>query len=78
MSNLQKWWAGATAAVTGMILAVFVPAAAWAAENEVLFEAARRKSKGSGLFGFASLVCCLVVVGGIVLAVVLIAKRRRK
>lgn len=71
-----------TAAVTGAILTVLVPAHAWAASSgvgEVVVEAARARRRGGiGLFGVVGGLCCLVVVGGIVLAIVLIMRRKRR
>ncbi len=74
---MAKWWTRISAMVTGAVLAVFVPAAAWAAQNELVLEAARgRGRRGGGLFFIGSALCCLLVVGGIVLAVVMIRRRR--
>lgn len=82
MSSAAKWWSRATAAVSGAILTMVIPAYAWAASNGVdtlAVEAARGRRKGIGglIFGVAGL-CCLVVVGGIVFATVLMMKRRGK
>jgi hypothetical protein len=83
MSSAAKWWTRATAAVSGAILAMVIPAYAWAASNGVdtlAVEAARgRRNRGIGgfIFGVGGL-CCLVVVGGIVLGAVLMMKRRGK
>ncbi|HET9518203.1 MAG TPA: hypothetical protein VFO77_10790 [Actinoplanes sp.] len=82
MSSPAKWWSRVTAAVTGVVLMLTIPAYAWAASNgvsDVAEEFARKK--GGGILkvgGVLTLLCCLVVVGGIVLAVVLIMKKRGK
>jgi hypothetical protein len=80
MANLTRWWARITAVLTTAMLAVFVPAAAWAADNELIVEAVRKtRRRGIGGFiGVGSVICCLVVVGAIVLVIVLIMKRRKK
>lgn len=82
MAHLVKWWSRAAAVVTGAVLALVVPAHAWAASNgvaDLAVEAARRKSRG-GLFGFGvfGLLCCLFVVAGVVLAIVLISRSRKR
>ncbi len=74
---IDKWWARVCAVVTATVLTVFVPAAAWAAENELVLEAARGRRRGGSFFFLGSALCCLVVVGGIVLAVVLVRRNRR-
>ena len=79
MSSVVKFWSRMTAAVTGMVLALVVPAHAWAVSTgvaDVATEAARsRRSRGG--FGFILLggVCCLLVVAGVVLAIVLVSRR---
>lgn len=83
MSTAVKWWSRVTAAVTGAVLMLVVPAHAWAASNgvaDLAFEAARsrRRRGGFGFFGIFSILCCLVVVGGIVVAVVLISRKRKR
>jgi hypothetical protein len=81
MSSAAKWWSRVTAAVTGVILTMTIPAYAWAASNgvaEVAGELARGKRRGLGVVGLLGGVCCLVVVGAIVLAVFLIMKKRQK
>ena len=83
MTAAVKWWSRVTAAVTGAVLMLVVPAHAWAASNgvaDIAYEAARsrRRRGGFGFFGVAGLLCCLVVVGGIVLAVVLISRKRKR
>ena len=82
MSSAAKWWSRVTAAVTGVILTLTIPAYAWAASNgvyEVAGELARKRRggllKGVGLLGG---LCCLLVVGAIVLAVYMIMKKRQK
>ena len=82
MSAAAKWWSRVTAAVTGAVLTLMIPAYAWAASNgtaDLVIEAARSRRRGGfGVFGILGLVCCLVVVGGIVLAVVLISRKRKR
>jgi ABC-type multidrug transport system permease subunit len=83
MTAAVKWWSRVTAAVTGAVLMLVVPAHAWAASNgvaDVAIEAARyrRRRGGFGVFGIFGAVCCLVVVGAIVLAVVLISRKRKR
>ncbi|MEU4559708.1 hypothetical protein AB0F72_15085 [Actinoplanes sp. NPDC023936] len=82
MAHLMKWWSRAAAVVTGAVLALVVPAHAWAASNgvaDLAVEAARRRSRGGfGVFGFFGLLCCLFVVGGVVLAIVLISRNRKR
>ncbi|WP_229071400.1 hypothetical protein [Actinoplanes sp. DH11] len=81
MTDLVKWWSRVTAAVTGAVLALVIPAHAWAASNgvaELAVEAARRRSRGFGAFGIFGLLCCLFVVAGVVLAIVLISRNRKR
>ena len=83
MTAAVKWWSRVTAAVTGAVLMLVVPAHAWAASNgvaDVAIEAARyrRRRGGFGFFGIFGILCCLVVVGGIVVAVVLISRKRKR
>jgi hypothetical protein len=80
MSSAAKWWSRATAAVTGVILMMVVPAHAWAASNGVADVAGElaRKRGGFKAVGVVGLLCCLVVVGGIALAIFLIMKKRGK
>ena len=82
MSSGAKWWTRVTAAVTGAVLTILIPAHAWAASNgvsELVVEAAKvRRRSGIGGFGLIGALCCLVVVGGIVLAVVMLMRRKRK
>jgi heme/copper-type cytochrome/quinol oxidase subunit 3 len=80
MDGMAKWWARICAVVTAAVLAVFVPAMAWAADNELVIEAARGygRRRGGGLFFLASGLCCLAVIGGIIAVVVLLSRRRRK
>ncbi|MEU5723940.1 hypothetical protein [Micromonospora sp. NPDC047738] len=77
MSAWNRWWGRLGAVLGGVVLAVFVPVAAWASTGtgELVVEAARRRSRGG--FGFLGLLCCLVVVGGIVLLVLLLTRGRR-
>jgi hypothetical protein len=80
MSSVKRWWARAGAAVAGIVLALTVPALAWAADAPdilaVAGEADRRRPRGS-FFGGLGTLCCLLVVVVIVLLVVLLARRRR-
>ena len=81
MSTGAKWWARLTAMVSGVILAVTIPAVAWASSNgvmDVAYEVARRKPRrgGIGVFGILGGLCCLVVVAIVVIA--LLAAQRRK
>lgn len=82
MSSGAKWWTRASAAVSGVVLSIMIPAYAWAASNgvaDLATEAAKvRRRGGGGVFGVLGLLCCLVVVGGIVLAVFLIMRNRKK
>ncbi|OKI68872.1 hypothetical protein [Micromonospora sp. CB01531] len=77
MSAWNRWWGRLGAVLGGVVLAVFVPVAAWASTGtgELVVEAARRRSRGG--FGILGLLCCLVVVGGIVLLVLLLTRGRR-
>jgi hypothetical protein len=83
MTAAVKWWSRATAAVTGVVLMLVVPAHAWAASNgvaDVAIEAARsrRRRGGFGFFGIFGALCCLLVIAAIVLAVVLISRNRKR
>ncbi len=81
MSSAAKWWSRVTAAVTGVILTMTIPAYAWAASNgvaEVAGELARGKRRGLGAVGLFGGLCCLLAVAGIVLGVVLLMKKRGK
>ncbi|WP_433827175.1 hypothetical protein ACQP2E_34610 [Actinoplanes sp. CA-015351] len=82
MAHLVKWWSRAAAAVTGVVLALVIPAHAWAASNgvaDLAVEAARRRSRGGfGVFGVFGLLCCLFVVGAVILAIVLISRNRKR
>lgn len=80
MSSVATWWTRICAVVTAATLAVFVPAAAWAATtgvDEIAYEAVRRRSRGSSIFGVLGLLCCLGVVAAVVIAVLLIKRGRR-
>lgn len=82
VSVVRSWWARAAAVVTGAVLALVVPAHAWAATtgaDQIVYEAVRykRRSSGGGFFVFAG-VCCLLVVGAVVLAVILISRNRKR
>jgi hypothetical protein len=76
MSFLNRWWARATAVLIGMVAAVLVPASAWAADNEVVLEAARRRPRMGGVGLFAGL-CCLIVVAIAVLGLLAMTRGRR-
>lgn len=80
MASGAKWWTRLSAVVTGMVMAVLIPAHAWAASNGVdalVIEAARARRRGLSAVGLFGLLCCLLVVGGIVLAVLMIMKGRK-
>lgn len=78
ISVSSRWWARLGTMVGALVLAVFVPVAAWAAGStgELVTEVARRRPRIGGLGLFGAL-CCLVVVGGVVLALVLVMRGRR-
>ncbi|MFG3557682.1 hypothetical protein ACGGAQ_25205 [Micromonospora sp. NPDC047557] len=78
MSSFGKWWGRLSAVLGAVVLAVFVPVAAWASTGtgELVVEAARRRSRGGG-FGFLGLLCCLVVVAIIVFLVLRLTRGRR-
>jgi hypothetical protein len=83
MADMVKWWSRLTAALTGAVLALVVPAHAWAASNGVdgvAIEAARRRTRSRGGFGFlfGGGLCCLLVIGAIVLTIVLISRNRKR
>jgi hypothetical protein len=83
MADVVKWWSRLTAVLTGAVLALVVPAHAWAASNgldDVMIEAARRRTRSRGGFGFFFIggLCCLLVVGAVILAVVLISRSRKR
>lgn len=77
MSRLQSWCARLGAVFSTVMLAVFVPVAAWASAGPgaELVEAARRRPRGFG--GIFLGLCCLVVVGGVVLLLLMIMRGRR-
>ncbi|GIF10735.1 hypothetical protein [Actinoplanes teichomyceticus] len=82
MADVVKWWSRMTAALTGAVLALVIPAHAWAAGNgvaEVAVEAAKRRSRRGG-FGllFGGGLCCLLVIGAVVLVVLLISRNRKR
>ena len=79
MDFLRTWVARATAVLTGLVLAVVVPATAWASSNGVydLADDLVRRRARFGLGG-ASALCCLVVVAVITLLVVLLLQSRRR
>ncbi|MER7890531.1 hypothetical protein ABTX15_11970 [Micromonospora sp. NPDC094482] len=77
MSSFGKWWGRLGAVLSTVVLAVFVPAAAWASSGtgELVVEAARRRSRGG--FGFIGLLCCAVVVVVVVLLLLSMMRNRR-
>ncbi|MFC7527799.1 hypothetical protein [Actinoplanes sp. GCM10030250] len=80
MADVMKWWPRLTAALTGAVLTLVIPAHAWAAGNgvgEIAVEAARRRSRGMG-FGVFGLLCCVGVIAIVVLAIVLISRNRKR
>ncbi|MEV2238556.1 hypothetical protein [Micromonospora sp. NPDC049891] len=79
MSSFGRWWGRLGTLLGTVVLTVFVPVAAWASTGtgELVVEAARRRGRGSGVFGFLSLLCCLAVVAVIVLLVIRLTRRRR-
>ncbi|MDG4793812.1 hypothetical protein [Micromonospora sp. WMMD1082] len=78
MSSFGRWWGRLGTLLGTVVLTVFVPVAAWASTGtgELVVEAARRRGRGFGFFGFLSLLCCLAVVAVIVLLVVRLTRRR--
>ncbi|MBQ1051440.1 MULTISPECIES: hypothetical protein [unclassified Micromonospora] len=79
MSSFGRWWGRLGTLLGTVVLTVFVPVAAWASTGtgELVVEAARRRGRGVGVFGFLSLLCCLAVVAVIVLLVIRMTRRRR-
>ncbi|MEG3636486.1 hypothetical protein [Micromonospora palythoicola] len=79
MSSFGRWWGRLGTLLGTVVLTVFVPVAAWASSGtgELVVEAARRRGRGFGVFGFLSLLCCLAVVAVIVLLVIRMTRRRR-
>ncbi|MBM7490696.1 Na+/melibiose symporter-like transporter [Micromonospora luteifusca] len=79
MSSFGKWWGRLSAVLGAVVLAVFVPVAAWASTGtgELVVEAVRRRRGGGGGFGFLGLLCCLVVVAIIVFLVLRLTRNRR-
>lgn len=79
---MQLWWARIAAMVTGVGLALAVPALAWAAERPVSIavadELARRRPRGVGFLGGLGTLCCLAVVVIIVLVVILMMRRKQR
>jgi hypothetical protein len=83
MSFATKWWPRLSAALTGAVLTLVVPAHAWAASSgsgRLVVEAVKikRRSRGIGGFGVVGLLCCLAVVAVIVLIIVLVSRRRKR
>lgn len=83
MSSALKWCSRASAAVTGLVLALVIPVHAWAASTGVdglVLEAAKSRRRRGG-FGFLPIfggVCCLLVVVAVIVALVLVSKRRKR
>ncbi|MBG0561781.1 hypothetical protein [Actinoplanes aureus] len=80
MADVVKWWSRLAAVLTGTVMALVIPAHAWAASNgvaEIAVEAARRRSRGLG-FGVFGLLCCVGVIALVVLAIVLISRNRKR
>lgn len=77
MSALSTWWARVSTIVGTAVLALLVPAAAWASTDVgvVALEAARRRPRGFG--GFFGAICCLFVVGIVVVILLLVMRGRR-
>jgi hypothetical protein len=85
---MKQWIGRATAALTGAILAVMLPVAAWAQATPGVKEVAEvggvlakyRPSRGGGgsigLIG-GGIICCLIVVVGIIVLVVFLVKRNK-
>ncbi|MEU5548761.1 MULTISPECIES: hypothetical protein [unclassified Micromonospora] len=80
MSSIGKWWGRLGTLLGTVVLAVFVPVAAWASTGpgELVVEAARRRGRGGGFFGFLGLLCCLAVVAVVVLLLVRLTRNRRR
>ncbi|GIJ26029.1 hypothetical protein Vqi01_11910 [Micromonospora qiuiae] len=80
MSSFGKWWGRLSALLGTVVLSVFVPVAAWASTGtgELVVEAARRRGRGFGFFGFLSMLCCLLVVAVIVLLLIRLTRGRRR
>ncbi|MGW0502732.1 hypothetical protein [Micromonospora sp. NPDC003241] len=80
MSSFGKWWGRLGTLLGTVVLAVFVPVAAWASTGtgELVVEAARRRGRGGGIFGFLGLLCCLAVVAVVVLLLVRLTRNRRR
>lgn len=89
MKRMTQWIGRASAALTGAILAVMLPVAAWAHATPGVKEAVEvggilakyrprsRSGGGIGLFGFLGAGCCLVVVIGIIVLIVVLVKRNK-
>ncbi len=84
---MKQWIGRLSAAVTGAILAVMLPVAAWAQATPGVKEAvevggilakyrprSRSSGGGIGLIG-GGIICCLIVVAGIVVLVVFLVRR---
>ncbi|ROT32229.1 hypothetical protein [Micromonospora sp. HM5-17] len=77
MEIFRSWWVRLTGLLGATALAVFVPAAAWAATpaGGVVLEAARRRS--GVRFSPFTCACCLIVLAVIVVVLVYVMRSRR-
>ncbi|MEU8420301.1 hypothetical protein AB0C15_05450 [Micromonospora sp. NPDC048835] len=77
MSSFTKWWGRLSAVFGAVVLAVFVPVAAWASTGtgEIVVEAVKRRGRSG--FGVLPLLCCLVVVAIVVFLVLRLMRNRR-
>jgi hypothetical protein len=79
MDLVSKWVRRATVLSAAVVVAVLVPAAAWAAEHPALVAVGaevERRRRGFGL-GFLPFLCCVIPLIVIVLVIVLVMRRRR-
>jgi hypothetical protein len=79
MDLVSQWVRRAAVLSTAVVVAVLVPAAAWAAEHPALVAVGaevERRRRGFSL-GFLPFLCCIVPLIVIVVVVVLIMRRRR-
>jgi len=77
MSSFGKWWGRLSAVFGAVVLAVFVPVAAWASTGtgELAVEAVKRRGRSG--FGVLPLLCCLVVIAIVVFLVLRLMRNRR-
>jgi hypothetical protein len=85
MSCLTRWSTRLGALLTGVVLALVVPAMAWAQDRPAVLAvadgiAARRPRRGVGFGGLLATLCCLsvVVVAVVVLLLVTRGRQRRR